>query len=330
VRATEQWLAGLSSAVLFTGICRVHRAQVLHGRGEWDSAEEEVRRVCAELDGFSVATVAEAYYEAGTIRHSRGDLAGAEEALRSAHRLGRDPQPGLALLRLAQGRVPVAEASIRVALAATGSGNPLARVPLLEAQVRIALAARDLDTAGAACAELAATAGTFDSSGLAVAATQARGAVLLAGGRPEEAVGVLRGACGRWQDLHAPYECARVRVLLARAYRELGDEDAAALELDAAAPVFDRLGAALDAVDVAQLRRGRSLPGGLTEREAEVLGLVAAGRTNQEVADALVLSRKTVARHLSNIFTKLGLTSRTAAAAFAYQHGLARPGSDRG
>jgi ATP/maltotriose-dependent transcriptional regulator MalT len=330
VRATERWLDGLASAVLFSGICRVHRAQVLHVGGEWDRAEREVRRVCADLDGFSVTTVAEAHYETGSILTSRGDLSGAEEAFRQAHRLGRDPQPGLAMLRLAQGRGPAAEASIRVALATVAAGNPLARAPLLRAQVPIALAGGDVETARAACAELGDLAARFTSSGLDVAARQARGALLLAEDRPEEALGTLRSACGLWQELQAPYECARVRVVLARAYRALGDEDAAARELDAAAPVFERLGAVLDSREVARLRGGRRLPDGLTGREAQVLGLVSAGLSNQEVAEALVLSRKTVARHLSNIYTKLGLTSRTAAAAYAYEHGLASPAPDRG
>jgi DNA-binding CsgD family transcriptional regulator len=134
---------------------------------------------------------------------------------------------------------------------------------------------------------------------------------------------VLSAACRAWRELHAPYDCARVRVLLAAAYRELGDVDAAELELTAAAEVFDRLGAAPDATVVAELRGVPALPGGLTDREAEVLACLAAGRTNAEIAEALVISRKTVARHLSNIFTKLGVPTRTAAAAWAHAHGVA-------
>jgi len=149
--------------------------------------------------------------------------------------------------------------------------------------------------------------------------------VLTAGGRAEAALPTLRAACRRWQELDAPYDAARVRLLLAGAYRALGDGDAALRELDEAEATFGRLGAAPDARRAAALRGRRALPAGLTGREAEVLALVAAGRTNREIADALVLSHKTVARHLSNIFAKLEVTSRTQAAAFAFEHGLAAP-----
>ncbi|RFU22176.1 helix-turn-helix transcriptional regulator [Geodermatophilus marinus] len=174
--------------------------------------------------------------------------------------------------------------------------------------------------------ELEDTAQRYASPGFSAAARQWRGALLLASDRPDEALPALSAACSAWRDLHAPYDCARVRVLLARAYRGLGDGDAADLELSAAAEVFDRLGAVPDAAAVAGLRGGPALPGGLTEREAEVLACLATGRTNAEIADALAISRKTVARHLSNVFTKLGVGTRTAAGAWAHRHGLA--GSD--
>ncbi|MGH2601072.1 MAG: LuxR C-terminal-related transcriptional regulator, partial [Dehalococcoidia bacterium] len=166
------------------------------------------------------------------------------------------------------------------------------------------------------------------SSGIEAAAPQARGAVLLAEGHPAEALQALRTACLLWQRLNAPYEVARVRLLLARAYDALGDQDAATLELEAAEAVFPRLGATLDAKRVRDLRGRTTLPGGLTEREAEVLTLIATGKSNREIAGSLFISQKTVARHLSNIFTKLGLSSRTAAAAYAFEHGLAS--HDRG
>jgi DNA-binding NarL/FixJ family response regulator len=259
----------------------------------------------------------------GEVRRLRGDLAGAEEAFRQAHALGRDPQPGLAMLRLAHGQVTAALASIRATLAAERSDR-LARARLCAAQVEIALEAGDIEAARLASEELTETANIYHSSGLEAAAPQAQGAVLLADGRPADALQALRLACLRWQQLNAPYEAARVRLLLARAYDALGNRDAATLELDAAEAVFTRLGAAPDAKRTASLRSRTRLPDGLTEREAEVLALVAAGKTNREIADALVISEKTVARHLSNIFTKLDLPSRTAAAAYAFEHGLAR------
>ncbi|HEX3214278.1 MAG TPA: LuxR C-terminal-related transcriptional regulator [Actinomycetota bacterium] len=322
--ATGRWLAGLPAAVLFTGVCRVHRSQVLQRKGEWAQAEREADLVCRDLAGLHVAGAAEGHYQLGELRRLRGDLDGAEEAYRHAHRLGRDPQPGLALLRLAQGRAATAAASIRAALTAV-TADRLARAWLCAAQVEIALAAGDPTTAGRACDELQRTASTYGSSGLEAGALQARGAVLLAGGRPDAALPTLRAACRRWQELDAPYDAARVRLLLARSYQALGDADAAGRELEEAGAVFERLGAGPDAGRVAALRGRPLLPGGLTGREAEVLALVAAGRTNREIAASLVLSHKTVARHLSNIFAKLEVSSRTQAAAYAFEHGLATP-----
>jgi DNA-binding NarL/FixJ family response regulator len=322
--ATSRWVAGLPPAVLFTGICRVHRSQVLERRGEWAEAEREATLVCRDLADLHVAGAAEGHYQLGDIRRLRGDLAGAEAAYRHAHELGRDPQPGLALLRLAQGRAATASASIRAALTAVTSDR-LGRARLCAAQVEIALADGDAETAGRACDELTRTASTYGSSGLEAAALQARGAVLLAGGRAEAALPTLRAACRRWLELDAPYDAARVRLLLARTYQALGDADAAVRELDAAQVVFARLGATLDVREVAARRGRAALPGGLTGREAEVLALVAAGRSNREIAAVLVLSHKTVARHLSNIFAKLGVSSRTQAAAYAFEHGLAAP-----
>ncbi|MPZ16211.1 MAG: DNA-binding response regulator, partial [Chloroflexi bacterium] len=185
------------------------------------------------------------------------------------------------------------------------------------------LAAGDVESARAASEELGATATAYGTSGLQAATRQASGAVLIADGKAAEALPLLRAACRLWQELDAPYNGARSRLLLADAYKALGDEDAAVLELDAAQAVFDRLGATLDARRIAELRGLAVLPAGLTEREAEVLSLVATGKSNREIAAELFLSQKTVERHLSNIFTKLELSSRSAATAYAFEHGLA-------
>jgi DNA-binding CsgD family transcriptional regulator len=322
-RGTTQWLETLPAAVLFSGICRVHRSQVFQTTGAWERAESEALRVCEDLANIHVASVAEGHYQLAELRRLRGDWAGAELAYRDAHERGRDPQPGLALLRLAQGRIDAAVASIRAGLA--GTSDRLARARLCAAQVEIACAAGDLEKARKASGELDETASDYGSSGLDAMARHARGAVLLTGGHAAKALEMLRGACERWQELHAPYECARVRLLLARAYDLLGDSDAAARELDAAEAVFTHLGAAPDATTVVALRGKSLLPDGLTPREAEVLALVAAGKTNREVATALSISGKTVARHLSNIFTKIDVSSRTEAAAYAFAHDLTSP-----
>jgi DNA-binding NarL/FixJ family response regulator len=316
--ALTRWCEQLPKALMFTGICRVHRAQLLLAQGTWEQAEKEATQVRTELSGIHVRGLGDAHYLIGEVHRLRGDLAGAEAAYRQAHEVGHEPQPGLALLRLAQGRTDAALASVRTALAGQRGSSP-ARARLHAAQVEIALAADELDTARAACDELDRATADYPNSGLEAAAVLARGRLAIAENRPDEALPVLRDAYRRWQELNAPYDAAKARLLLATAYRALGDEDAAALELDAATAVFTRLGAALES------RRAPEPPGRLTAREAEVLALVAEGRTNREVAAALVLSEKTVARHLSNIFTKLGLASRTAAAAYAFEHGISRP-----
>jgi DNA-binding CsgD family transcriptional regulator len=319
--ALAAWCERMEPAVVFTGVCRVHRAQLLQLRGAWERAEAEAVRVCEELDGIHRVTVAEGAYALGDIRRLRGDLDGAREAYARAHHGGRDPEPGLALLSLAEGRPAAARASIRAALAATN--DRLARAALLPAAVEIALAADRPDEAREASKELDGIAAAFDTSGLRACAAHARGLAVLVEGDAGAALSALRGAVTAWQDLEAPYEVARVRVAIAIADRELGDEDATELELRAAEEVFERLGAALDLDGIRSLRGRPALPDGLTSREAEVLGLVASGKSNREVAADLFISEKTVARHLSNIFAKVGVSSRTEAAAYAFEHGLA-------
>ena len=319
--ATSRWLSRLPAAVLFTGICRVHRSQVLQAAGDWQRAEAEAVRVCEDLADIHVASVAEAHYQIGELRRLRGDVAAAEAAYARARALGRDPQPGMALLCLADGRVDAAHASIQAALHAVAVDR-LARARLCAAQVDIGLAAGDVGTARRACAELEDAAATYGTSGLEAAALHARGAVVLAEGRPQEALPALRAACRRWNDVQAPYEVARACTLLGRAYEALGDHAAARAELSSARSTFERLGATVDTRAVTGLLGERPLPAGLTAREVEVLALVAEGRTNREVAGALVLSEKTVGRHLSNIFAKLGVSSRTEASAFAFEHRL--------
>jgi DNA-binding NarL/FixJ family response regulator len=308
---TEQWLATLPAAVFFEGLCAVHRAQLRLLNGEWDEAERSALRIAREFDRQRVDYAAEAWYVVAEVRRLRGDP-DAADAYDEAHARGRDPQPGRALLRMQQGDAAGAAVSVRSALAAAGD-DPLHRAPICAAAVDIALTAGRLEEAAAASSELAATAATYATSGLETMACAARGTVLLAEGRAADALPVLREACRRWHDLGAWYDAARTCVRLADAYRALGDEVSAAAERDRADTVFDQLGAYWP---------GPELPDGLTRRECEVLALVADGRANRDIAETLVISDRTVARHLTNIFHKIGVSSRTQAARYALDHGV--------
>lgn len=318
--ATRRWSENHPLA-MWPGICRVHHAALLQLRGDWGAAEREARQACVELDGFHLPNVAAGYVEIGEIRRRLGDLDAAEEAFARAEELCGQQSAGLALVRLAQRRVDAATAII-TGMLEEQAWNQLARGKLLPARVQIAVAAGDLDTAGAAVGELERIATEYQSPVLSAAALSSRGRLELAQGDASGACATLRQALRLWQQLEVPYEVASARLLLGQAYRDCDDEEAAARSLASAAAIFDRLGASLDAGHIRHLTSPPSLPGGLTAREAEVLTLVASGRTNKEIAAALHLSERTVARHLSNIFTKLGVTSRTAAAGFAYENGL--------
>jgi DNA-binding CsgD family transcriptional regulator len=320
--AARAWCASLPPEAPWPGFCRIYRAEMATLRGTWPEAEAESSRAAAELLSFSPLAAAVAFYQTGESRRRVGDLAAAEEAFTRAHELGFDPQPGLALLRLSQGRAGAALAALRLAVAGQG-GSRLGRARLLTAQVEVALAAGDRDAARSASDELDAIAGDFGTPALDAAAATARGVLRLAEGDVPAAVECLRHACATWQELGLPYEAARARMRHGMAVRQAGDEEGARLELRAALAAFERLGAADDAATAAGLLAGRpDLPRGLTAREAEVLRLVAAGKTNRQVAAELMISEHTVARHLQNIFAKLGLSSRSAATAFAFEHGL--------
>jgi ATP/maltotriose-dependent transcriptional regulator MalT len=266
-----------------------------------------------------------AHYQRGELHRVRGEKTRAEASFRRASQCGRDPLPGLALLRLAQGEGAAAWAAIRRAAGETTRPEH-DRVRLLPAYTEIALAAGDLAAAEAAAAELSAAAARQDSPYLAAAAAFAEGEVRLAQGRSGQALVRLRDALTSWQSVGAVYDAARCRVTLARACRVVGDEASADLELDAAGLVFAELGARPDLDRVEQLagRTGKTRPSHpLTGRESQVLRLVATGATNAAIAADLFLSEKTVARHVANIFLKLGVSSRAAATAYAFEHRLA-------
>ncbi len=331
LRRAREWTAALSEwcdsqpdIVAFRGRCLVYRAEILQLRGAWQDASSEAQRASERLSNPpGQPAIGAAYYRQGELFRLRGEFRRADEAFRQASEWGRRPEPGLAQLRLAEGRVEDADASIRRALDATEDRGP--RSALLAACVEIALASEDTAAARTAADELAKIAHDFAAPLLGAVSAYATGSVVLAEGDALASLGVLRDALAAWQALDAPYEAARARVLIARAARELTDDETAEAETQAAREVFERLGAAPeltsldDAASRAASAAGTSL---LTPRELEVLGLVATGMTNRAIAANLTISEKTVARHLSNIFGKLDLSSRAAATAYAYEHDL--------
>jgi DNA-binding CsgD family transcriptional regulator len=329
LRRAQEWTAALThwcdsqpELVPFTGNCLLHRAEIMRLRGAWSDALGAAEQAAERLLPRDQRAAGAALYQQGELHRLRGEFARAEQAYGEASRCGCEPQPGLARLRLAQGRVDDAEASIRRAVG--GARGPVTRSRLLPALVEVMCAGGHLRAARAAADELSEMADALDAPLLRALAIDARGAVLLHTGDAAGGIAALREAWTAWQGLGVPYEAARVRVLIGLACRRLGDEEAALMELDAAGWTFRQLGAAPDLARIQVLsRQAAAEPShGLTARELEVLRLVATGRTNRTIAAELFLSEKTVARHVSNIFAKLGVSSRAAATAYAYEHDL--------
>jgi DNA-binding CsgD family transcriptional regulator len=321
--ALTRWCDSQPDLVPFRGNCLVHRCEIFQLQGAWTDALDSARRACEWLAGPPAwDALGSAYYQLAEIQRLRGELAEAQKSYRQASLAGRDPEPGMSLLRLAQGRIDLALPAIGRAL--DEAQDPITRSRLLPGYVEVMLEAEEVGAARTAADELAGIASQFDAPYLHALAVHASGAVLLAEGDPRAALTKLRAAHRLWRNLEVPHQAARVRLLIGVACRQLGDGASADLEFEAARGVLEELGAAPDLERLARLS-GSLRPGGsLSRRESEVLMLVAAGKTNRAIAAELFISDKTVARHVSNIFSKLRLSSRTEATAYAYKHGLVR------
>ncbi|MGH3727145.1 MAG: LuxR C-terminal-related transcriptional regulator [Micromonosporaceae bacterium] len=328
-RSMSRWLDSLSSlGGAYLGNCRIYRSRLMCLNGAWPDALEEIAAVCTDLDGYTGWVCGHAYYQLGEVRRLRGEWDAAEAAYRRAAEHGCPTQPGLALLRLAESDVDAASAGVRRALTEVTAKPD--RLDLLKAAVTIYLEERNLEAARDAVTEFEEITGELTTPVIEAETSAVRGALALAEGDPGSALPLLRRSAGTWQEQDAPYERAKLNVMIGQACRALADHDGARLEFSAARETFERLGAR---PDLAQLDRivAATDPGpetrGLTPREIEVLCLIARGKANRAIANELHLSERTVHRHVSNIFTKLGVDSRAAAVAYGIKHRIVEMGT---
>ena len=312
-----RWCGTQPDLVRYRGECLLYRAEVMQWRGKWDDAAHDAETACELLMSRPMAGAA--FYRVGEIHRLRREFARAEGAYTRANERGRKPQPGLSLLRLAQGQIDAAAASIRGTLADTRA-RPT-RAHILRAAVEILLAADDLDNARESATELSGMASVSGAPFLSAASAHATGAVLLSEGDIGAASALLRQAWELWRDLEMPYEEAQTCLLMAAVCARRGDNDGRRLELDAARKLLKHLNAETCLSSIEQ-PSGRAMSQHVSAREVQVLRLLAAGKANRAIAEELFISEKTVARHVSNIFDKAGVSSRAGATAWAYQHNL--------
>jgi len=322
-QALDLWCQSQPGMVQYRGSCLVFRSQIMQFHGAWSDALVEADRARVRLTEPRVqAAAGEAYYQLAELHRLQGDLVKAEAAYRQANELGRSPQPGLALVRLAQRQVEPAAVALR--RERDEAADPSRLCAVMPAFVEVMVAAGDLASAREGSETLTQVASVLNAPYVRALASYSDGEVRLAAAEPRAALESLRSALKLWRELDAPYEAARTRVLIGLACRALGDQDAATLEFDAARKTFVQLGATPEVarLDALAAPQARALPGGLSAREVEVMRLLAGGKSNRAIAAELFISEKTVARHVSNIFTKVGVSTRAAATAYAYEHGL--------
>lgn len=323
VRRGQAWTDGLArwceeqpDLVPFLGLCQVHRAEFLQLKGAWVEAMAQAGLAQARLtQPFRQLAYGAALYQQGELHRLLGEFDRAEACYRDASAAGRDPQPGLALLRLRQGRVGDAVQAIDRAV--SEARDPVSRSPLFAAYVEIMLSADRVIDAEKVASELTVVAASLGSPLLGAVARRAVGWVRLAEKDARGALADLRRASDGFRDIEAPYEVACTALLIGTARTALGDTEGAEFEFEAARATFERLGARPDLS-----RLPARAAAGLTAREVQVLRLVAQGATNRAIGSALGLSERTIDRHVSNIFTKLGVSSRAAATALAYRSNL--------
>ena len=313
--ALDRWTAGQSATFIYAGVTRIHNLQLISAEGDWDTVEREIGPRSDQLVDAHGWVAGAGYYELGEVSRLRGNVEGAVAAYASARKVGVDPQPGEALLQDSAGEHDLALNQLRAAI---GESGPLERARLLLPAIELALAQDHPALANTWSDELQRTAAKYASPGIRAWARHARGAVLLATGLAAEAIPHLDSAARTYREQRVRYSTAKIHELLAECRRQLNQPDAADAETATSLAIYRQLGAR---PDIARIQRGAT-PGGLTARESEVLSLICGGASNRQVARTLVISEKTVGRHLANIFTKIGVASRTAAAAWARERNL--------